>query len=278
MSDYSMRQCTKCGNEYPLTKEYYQPAKGYKYGFNTQCRICRRKDAKNYPSAKSDKKKKYNSEYSKRPNVVKRRNDKRRNRYLNDIEFREYISESNKKTRSKNPEQIKTKKQDEYQRHKDKYSKSARKRYLNNRDIYLEKARNQKDDTVAHGIRVQRRLARKRNLPNELTKQQWLDCLEYWDNKCCICGRSKDKYHTIAMEHWIALSDNREENPGTAINNILPMCHSLKGAKGDSGCNNKKHKKDAIEWLFSEYNSEKAQQILNRIMEYFELKSGIQYG
>ncbi len=260
MTDCNTRICTKCGNEYPLTADFFQPAKGYKYGFNTQCRNCRRKDARNYPSTKSDKKKKSKSEHAKRPDVIKRRNDRRRERYAKDFEFREYVLTSSKKTRIKNPEVTKAKKADEYKRHKDRYKASMRKYYLENRDIFIERARKQKPNPVSVIVRAERRLARKRALPDTLTKEQWLYCLEYFNHQCIVCGRLFDKHHKANMDHWIPL-----KNPkclGTVANNIVCLCGK---------CNTSKASRDAELWLMDFYPLEKVSQIMERVGTYFEL-------
>lgn len=44
MTDLSIPQkrCTKCGEPFPETPEFFRPAKGYKNGLNSQCRDCER--------------------------------------------------------------------------------------------------------------------------------------------------------------------------------------------------------------------------------------------
>ncbi len=66
------------------------------------------------------------------------------------------------------------------------------------------------------------------------------------------------------MDHWIAISDLRPDNPGTVATNMIPLCHGI------SGCNNKKQNKDPIEWMRQEYGTRKAKPIIARIEAYFE--------
>lgn len=39
------KPCSKCGEIYPLTAEYYAPCAKLKSGFNGVCRVCQRKQA-----------------------------------------------------------------------------------------------------------------------------------------------------------------------------------------------------------------------------------------
>ena len=119
-------------------------------------------------------------------------------------------------------------------------------------------------------VASQRRHAAKRNLPNSFTVDEWQECLTYWQGRCCICGREKGLWHTIAQEHWIPLSDQRPDNPGTVAWNILPMCHAIKGSNGQGACNNLKHTRDPIEFLYSEFPRKQADRILERVRDYFD--------
>lgn len=121
----------------------------------------------------------------------------------------------------------------------------------------------------ARKIEVQKRKARKQGLPAAFGKAEWERCLTYWGECCCICGRVSGRGFVIAMEHWIALSDPRECNPGTVPWNILPMCHARNGASG--GCNNDKWAKDPVEWLAVYLGAEKAQEKLREIEAFFSV-------
>lgn len=261
MTDCNTRVCTRCGSEHPLTAEYFQRSKGYKLGFNSQCRKCRNEQARHYPSTKSERKKQTKAAHAKRPDVVERKNQRRRERYANDLEYRQRLLDDNNKRRIANPELTKVKKREEYQRHKNKYKESGRKYYLKNRDVYIERAKKYKPDPIKRAIGVQRRLARKRELPDTLTKEQWLACLEYFNNQCAVCGKPFDEQCKPYMDHWIPLKS--PDCLGTVVKNIVCLC----GGKG--GCNESKHSHDAKKWLSDFYPSEQAQAILQRIEEYF---------
>lgn len=110
--------------------------------------------------------------------------------------------------------------------------------------------------------------ARRLSLPETLKLDEWNRCLDYWDSCCAYCGNPPGLFREmkIGMEHYIALTDPRPDNPGTAANNIIPACKS---------CNSRKHNKIASVWLVKQFGQQAAEKIEARIREYFEsLKTG----
>lgn len=112
----------------------------------------------------------------------------------------------------------------------------------------------------------QRRLARKRNLPDTFTAADWQHALNYFNGCCAVCGRPPGLWHTLAADHWTALSD--PDCPGTIPTNIVPLCHPRKDG-GDS-CNVSKHNKNPEQWLVEKFGKRKAKKILARIQAYFD--------
>lgn len=112
-------------------------------------------------------------------------------------------------------------------------------------------------------IREQNRRARQNALPAGLTSDEWNFALEYFEHQCAVCGRPAGFWHTLAQDHWIPITSDRKDNPGTVASNVIPLCH------GFDGCNNSKHNHDPHEWLVSVYGKRKANQINKRIEAYF---------
>lgn len=112
-----------------------------------------------------------------------------------------------------------------------------------------------------------RRRAREYALPQQWNPSDVKRMLDYWNNRCCICGREPSPEYHLAQDHWIAISDPRPNNPGTVPWNMLPLCHASSG--GTEGCNNLKSSKDPIRWLNERYDFKKATEILVRIEAYF---------
>lgn len=113
----------------------------------------------------------------------------------------------------------------------------------------------------------ERRRGKIKNLPNTLTSKEWVYCLLYFNNRCAVCGREKSDEFSIAMDHWIALSDPKPDNPGTVAWNIIPLCHSH--LLGGRGCNNTKSNLDPEKWLLKSFSREEVDQILDRLNTYF---------
>jgi hypothetical protein len=112
-------------------------------------------------------------------------------------------------------------------------------------------------------LRNQRK-ARETELPSNLTEQDWFDALEYFGYRCAVCECETDENIVLAMDHWIPISDQREDNPGTVPENIVPLCHGLEG------CNVSKGARDAFAWLVWKFGEEFAMQKLAEIEAYFQ--------
>jgi len=138
--------------------------------------------------------------------------------------------------------------------------------------IKISKARRPEYYKMLKVLISERYRSRKANLPDTLTKDEWLFALKYFENRCAVCGKSPQEYPDLylAADHWIALSDPREDNPGTVATNIIPLCHTkTKGTYG--GCNNSKKHKDPKIWLKEKYSEEEVQIILDKIQKYFDI-------
>lgn len=125
----------------------------------------------------------------------------------------------------------------------------------------------QKDNPGAARVRLAVSRAQSRGLPACYTVSQWKDCLSYWHHSCAICGQGESEGLTIALDHWIPLSDNRPNNPGTVPTNILPLCHSRGGVV--RACNNTKQARDPLEWLADVLGQSSANAKLEEINSYF---------
>jgi ribosomal protein L37AE/L43A len=103
---------------------------------------------------------------------------------------------------------------------------------------------------------------RKQQLPHPFTHHDWERALDYWGNRCAICGRPRGLWHTLAQDHWVPLT--HVACPGTTADNILPLCH------GEGGCNNSKGKKEPELWLKEKLGPRRAKKKLYEIVTYFD--------
>lgn len=113
-------------------------------------------------------------------------------------------------------------------------------------------------------IQTEKRRARRQALPDIFTSMDWDFCIQYWHYACAICGNQRSMGWTLAMDHWIPLSDPLH-CPGTVPWNILPLCHGI------GGCNNKKYKQNPWLWLERKLGSREAEIKRESIERYFAL-------
>lgn len=109
-------------------------------------------------------------------------------------------------------------------------------------------------------INTQRRRARKRQLPDTITHDDWQRCLSYWNGRCAYCDNPPGLFPNMRLhaDHFIPLSS--PDCPGTIPTNILPACGSCNDSKGYS---------NPIDWLTWKFGKRKAKQIVKRIEDYF---------
>ena len=108
--------------------------------------------------------------------------------------------------------------------------------------------------------------AKELSLPHTLTLEQWEHALDYFDNRCAVCRRDTTGILTarISVDHWIPLSYEGDDNPGSVAHNIVPLCLNRRG------CNNRKRNKLPTVWLQRAFGKRRAKLIAARIQEYFD--------
>ena len=230
------RICPSCKKSFSLTAEYWHRDKSRKDGFVSYCKKCVKKRHQKYDKAKAAREwnrnhpeivKKRVAQWEKNnPDKVKKRSAKKYQAIRsNPKKWREYLDKGNARHR---------------QRNKDKPE--------------LKRAANA------------RRRGRKNGLPCTFTSTDEKRALDYFNGRCAICERPlRDLFgeRTVSMDHWIALSDPRLDNPGTVPENMVPVCFGI------DGCNSKKGARDPEEWLIADFGKKKAQAILKRVQTFF---------
>lgn len=264
MSDsIPLKICTRCKIAKPAISEYFSPQAKCESGFYSQCKTCKNELAK--------ERRKANPEHTKEINKRSREKHRDKRNQQTRVWFAKHPGY--KRDWEKNhPEQVKQYKNTTRLRHSAEisiYNRNYHKTHIDG--IHARHKKYREENRLLLRVKDHNRRAKEYGLPNSLTLEQWNECLKYWDNKCCICGRATDFWHIIAKEHWIPIADERDDNPGTVATNILPMCHSISGASPDDiGCNNNKWRHDPLKWLVGKYGKRKANKILKQIDKYFE--------
>jgi hypothetical protein len=249
-----MKRCTKCGNEYPATAEYFNRCVRNKSGLRAECNNCRwvyRQTNKDAEAVRSRRHRQLNQT---------RIAEYQHNYYVHNKEHlseyqREYYRENRTRlivksrlNRHKNTERYKQTKRIYQQKHRERLASYYRAYRESNRHVCK---------ASTHRYR-----ARKRELPNAFTAYDWQCALEYFGGCCAVCGKPADSHITIAADHWIPLS--HPECTGTLPTNIVPLCH------GAGGCNNTKRNRLPADWLTDYYGKDKATEIIRRIQAYFD--------
>ena len=175
-----------------------------------------------------------------------------------------YRKEYNKKYREQNKEKIKEyeeKRNDRKEERKEynERTKEQRKEYKEKNKEKIKKQRKEysKKNRDAINIDKQKRRTLKRELPATLTKEQWKNIKNDFNNSCAYCGEKKK----LAQEHFIALSKKGEYTH----NNIIPACMICNSSK----CNN-----SFFEWYPKyKYYSKKREKF---ILKYLNYKKDVQ--
>jgi len=278
------KECTgPCGRILPATSEFFVAHKHGKYGLQAQCRECQKayKNAYNKSHPESNRRRANRYYHEHKDKVLAYRAENAEKIHINRIAYYAAHSERERAYQRKyyydHIEEVRIRDAAYRMRHREKYRAYAKQYSITHSQEKRAYDLQHKEERRAYWStpkgRVtsitfqQRRRARKHNLPNLFTSNDWQTALDYFDNRCAVCGRPAGFWHTLAADHWIPLSDPRPDNPGTVPWNIVPLCHSK--FDGEGGCNNSKSNHDALEWLTKRVGGRKAKKIIHRICNYF---------
>ncbi|PDM38427.1 hypothetical protein CMV37_03515 [Bacillus cereus] len=91
--------------------------------------------------------------------------------------------------------------------------------------------------------------AKKKQLLNDLTVEQWNECLNYFNHSCAYCG---EQHESLEQEHFISVS----KGGAFTKTNIVTACRS---------CNASKYNQDFFEWFKQQeyYSIEREKRILS---------------
>ena len=79
--------------------------------------------------------------------------------------------------------------------------------------------------TIEQRVHGQNQRAKQAGARHDLTVEQWLETLEYFNYKCAYCGEKEYEF----IEHYLPVRD-----AGTTVSNCVPacaMCNAFKDAK-----------------------------------------------
>ena len=248
MTDDNTKTCTKCGVTYPATVEFWHQYKRNKDGLKSRCKVCRCEYNRKRRAANPEKlREQARKRHAANPEKAR---EQRRNWCADNSDK---LRERNRKWNAANPEYARNYHRKYYAADPEKFRERRRKYRAANPD----KVREYNDQ----------RRALENGLPYDFPAWMERRALDYWHGCCAICGRQlKDLFdtHKGALDHWIALTDKRPDNPGTVATNMIPLCHGI------AGCNNKKFNKDPYEWINQEHGTRKAKPIIAAVETFFD--------
>ena len=199
---YNVKVCTKCKRILIACEINFDKKKCGKYGLRADCKICKAKHNKQWREENKEKIKEKKKQYYKENK--EHCNKKSRENYENN---KEHYSELNKQWREENKEKIKEKKKQYYKENPHIKFNASNKR------------RNKLE-----------------NQGNGITKEQWLEMMNYFNWCCAYSGEyigGESEFRTI--DHITPLSKGGEHE----IWNCIP-CYS--------NYNYQKHTKDMEQW------------------------------
>ncbi len=215
------KTCIQCGENFPLTEEYFNKRKTSKDGFYNDCKECKRGYSKKYNATHSEdiseNKKNY---YQTNTDEIKRKNNQRYQANKEDVlnQKRQYYAEKKEEILKKRKVYVSENKNTISQKRKEYYKKNKEYFQASNQRYRIE----HKDDWT---IRAHKRSATKRLLPNSLTKEQWGEIKTAFGNACAYCGADSP----LEQEHFIPLSKGGEYT----TRNIIPACKTCNCSKQD---------------------------------------------
>jgi len=200
-----IKRCTKCGEIWPKTNEFFGRHKATKDGFATECKKCRDKYAKEYRAVNGDKSKCKRRIYYSNNRVAFA--EKSKKRYSEDPQK---YKDMGRRWERNNPEKVAAKKKRYNEAHPDR--------------IVVYRKKYSKEHPEIFRIRRHKRAAIEKELPSTLTRIQWEDIKIVFNNCCAYCGKEKP----LEQDHFVALIKNGENSH----NNIIPACKSCNCSKG----------------------------------------------
>lgn len=206
--------CKKCNTELPKTDKYFRKRLENIDGLSGKCKQCISSESKQWQAEHEGYRSKKYKQWSENHKDYK-------------AEKKKIWDEANANHRL------------EYRnRYKEKQIKLSKIWRSNNREKLCVKSHN--------------RRANIRKLQIGFNLKQWENAKNYFDNKCCYCGKKLP----LEQEHFIAVKGQGEYT----INNIIPSCRS---------CNGSKSSKNFFEWFPKyKYYSKKREKLILKFLNY----------
>ena len=232
---YVMKKCSCCGEWLVANTVNFTRNKNGRYGLESQCKKCRNKKNERWRLENKDKIAEYGKQYRE---ANKDKEVKRHKQYYeaNRDKILEYQKQYSKQYYEANKDKIaKCHKQwcENNKGNISEYNKQYRETNKEKITEYQKQYRQSPQGKVASFNACQRRRAKEQQ-GDGITKEQWLEMMNYFNWKCAYSGETLTK-DTRSIDHIVPLNSNGDN----MIWNCVPMLRSL---------NSSKQEKDMLEW------------------------------
>ena len=275
---YVFKKCTKCGEWLVASSVNFSKQKGGKYGLRAQCKKCcaeyDKVHSKKYREANKEAiKKRRRQHYEQNKETILERN--RRYHEANKDKISEYHKQWHRQYYEANKEAIAKQGKQYYQDNKEVIAERQRQYYEQNKEAIAERTKQwyeQNKERIAEHSRKYhqspqgqivafnsqcRRRAKLETQGRGITKEQWLECMSFFNWQCAYSGEyiGGEGKETRSLDHIVPLN----KGGANEIWNVIPAYKSYNLSKQD---------KDLLEWYSKQpYFS---QERLNKIYEWQE--------
>jgi 5-methylcytosine-specific restriction endonuclease McrA len=233
------KQCTKCKETFPATKDYFYSHVKAKDGLNNECRPCALERRHEYVAKNREQvNARGRARYKENPEPIKAK----RREYV--AEHHEEVKAQKRAHHAANAEQINAKRHADYVANPEPKKAYGRIYYATNAERLRAEKRARRannpekvtaqqhayyrahpEQTSAANARRRARLAQA--AINDLTHAQWVAIQEAYDHRCVYCGkRRKGK---LTQDHIIPISKGGNHT----YSNVVPACRSCNCRKHD---------------------------------------------
>lgn len=227
-SEVSPKRCTRCGEEFPATKQHFHSNKSARDGLNYTCKSCSSANQRQRYARDIEASRKANRESAHKSywaNVEQRRQSSRERQRVRSQEARE----TSARWHEINRDAVNARKREKYHLNIKAVRERRRKRYAENREAERARERRKRQANPEAGrARTALRRARKRNAGGAYTSADVVLQLKSQKGKCWHCGKKLgDKYHA---DHLIPLTRGGS-NDARNIVISCPFCNQSKNNK-----------------------------------------------
>lgn len=265
-----LKRCVKCGEEKPLSLEYFPKRSTSRDGFRNECKPCLNKRGRERAA---------NRDYShidytipKQCTVCEQYFSRTTDHFYPNGKTVDGLTTicrschlaSKRKYYAQNTDKM-TERRRKWSFENPEGEKAIAKRWRSKHPekVRLNHALWRSENRIKARNANRKREAKKKSLPSTFTHKHAALAINYFNGLCAVCERPlRDLFgtHTASWDHWIPLS----KDGGSTPDNMVPLCI------GVDGCNNSKRHTMPDEWLIKRFGVRRGKQILKRINTFFE--------